>query len=572
MIHTRGTRCEPEYRLNAAFQVVGVVQYILAVSSSDHSRRMQLKRLSVFLRILFLLGLVLALVNPTIRWSSHRPWVVVLLDQSRSIAPSAQKKAKKFFRDLHSALSDGAAKKAQLLILPFAATPRPTVTWEQFREQIQSTDFLKRLEIGRTWQNDTNIALALQSALAQIPPHFVPHVLLLSDGNETQGDILRVAAQTGVPISTIPLANSEPEIVLDEFRLPSRVWQGEPFMLRVVVQSNTNTAALLRVSRGSIDIFERPVSLSEGTNEFTFDQTLDAQGLQEFSVDVTAQDDTIGENNQASAVLMVEQKPRILILDTEPQTLRELVSALRVHNIIAEVRPADEVPQTLTELNQFDAIVLSSVPAVALSEHQTSLLRTYLSNLGGGLVMLGGEHSFGLGGYANTPLEDILPIRCDVEKERDRPSIAMCLVIDRSASMTGKNLELAKAVATSTVEGVSDRLSPQDYLGVVAFDYVAHVVYPIQKVATSANAVDDFSSLQSAGGTRLMAGLASANEQLQNVPAQIKHVILLTDGHSEPSDWEPLLQQMTQNQITVSTVGVAGANFESAASGRAGGG
>ena len=64
-------------------------------------------------------------------------------------------------------------------------------------------------------------------------------------------------------------------------------------------------------------------------------------------------------------------------------------------------------------------------------------IRTYVQDLGGGLVMIGGDQAFGLGGYYKTTIEEILPVRSDFEKEKEKPSIAMVLVIDKSGSMDG---------------------------------------------------------------------------------------------------------------------------------------
>ena len=92
--------------------------------------------------------------------------------------------------------------------------------------------------------------------------------------------------------------------------------------------------------------------------------------------------------------------------------------------------------------------------------------RTYVQDLGGGLIMLGGDQSFGLGGYYKTTLEEILPVRSDFEKEKEKPSLAMMLVIDKSGSMGGEKIEMAKEAARAAVE----LLGPSDKVGVLAFE------------------------------------------------------------------------------------------------------
>ena len=77
--------------------------------------------------------------------------------------------------------------------------------------------------------------------------------------------------------------------------------------------------------------------------------------------------------------------------------------------------------------------------------------------------MLGGERSFGIGGYHRTPVSDLLPVHCDFQKEQESPSLAMVLIIDKSGSMGGAKLELAKEAAIGTI----DLLGPSDQIGVV---------------------------------------------------------------------------------------------------------
>ena len=73
-----------------------------------------------------------------------------------------------------------------------------------------------------------------------------------------------------------------------------------------------------------------------------------------------------------------------------------------------------------SDLQNYEAIMLSNVPATSLTMRPMAVMRTYVQDLGGGLVMLGGDQSFGLGGYYKTTLEEILPVRSDFEKEKEK--------------------------------------------------------------------------------------------------------------------------------------------------------
>src|SRR6185503_19849030 len=97
---------------------------------------------------------------------------------------------------------------------------------------------------------------------------------------------------------------------------------------------------------------------------------------------------------------------------------------------------------------------------------QMAALGTYVSSYGGGLIMAGGEDSYGSGGYQGTRIERIMPVRFDTKLDRHKAVVAVILMIDRSGSMDGAPLEMAKTSARSTTEA----LDPKDIIGVVAFD------------------------------------------------------------------------------------------------------
>jgi len=428
---------------------------------------------------------------------------------------------------------------------------------EIFRQVIPPDRFGGVHLFGTT--NATDIAEAFNPALAMIPPGYVPHLVVLSDGNETHGDALTAAVRSGAIISAVPLpSSSDPEVQVADLKMPQQVRQGEPFYLDVVIQSNVETDATIAVYKNPYKLLEETKQLQIGENVFRFRQTADNQRQQEFTVTVNARQDTILDNNRLSGLVVADGKPRVLIIDSEPRTLRDLTSALREQEVTTEVRPLEGVPRTLEDLNNFEAVVLSNVPATAMSISQMNLLRAYVSELGGGLLMLGSEQSYGLGGYYKTPIEEVLPVQCDFKKEQEKPSLAMCIVIDRSGSMGGQKMELAKDAAKAAIE----LLTPQDFAAVIAFDNETYVIAPMQSTASTSAILSAISTIEAAGGTNIYPALAEAYEQLRRIPARLKHVILLTDGFSAPGDFEGITRQFTRDQMTVSTVGVGESDNE----------
>ncbi|MDR1958925.1 MAG: VWA domain-containing protein [Planctomycetaceae bacterium] len=518
------------------------------------SKPQRIAALSVRLVILFLL--ILSAAGLTFFHRTQKKMVVFLIDQSRSISANARD----FTADYLKTSTDAAGKRPYLVI-PFAKTPLPPVTRFQpdnnpDNDSDRTSDRMESLS-GSGWPDETNIADAFRFAAAKVPPEYVPQIVILSDGNETSGDILETVRRAGVPVSTVPLPERiEPEVQLDELRVPPQVREGEPFFLELTIRSNRKTECRLNVYRDDFKVIEETPLLEIGENGFRFRQSLENRRQSRFTADVSAAEDTLPDNNRAEGTVFVGGKPRILLVGSDTKMIRHWASALREQNIETEIRPPEGIPDSLEKLENFDAVVFSDVPAVSLSPFQMEMICRYVRDLGGGFLMLGGEESFGPGGYSQTLLEEILPVRCVAEKEKEKPALAICLVIDRSDSMKGEKMEMAKDAAQSAAE----LLSPNDFVSVIAFDDGSHLICPIQSASQINTIHSGIAAIDSGGGTNIYPALREAFGELNRIEARLKHVILLTDGYSGTGDYDGIMRQMTDSRITVSTVGVGEAD------------
>lgn len=523
----------------AGLVLLPLLVYYFLRSLTDFARWQRLASLAGRMAIVLLL--VLALAGLTALRPTHEQYVVFAVDKSLSVSDESRKQAEEYIDRALQALGNNRAA-----FLSFAAEPGLVHTE-------------RGKDASKLDENGSDLAAAIEAAAAGVPPSYVPHLVLLSDGNQTAGDALKAALRAGVPVSTVPLkTRDDPEVQVSAVNVPAQVREGEPFYVEAVLDANHDDEATVEVFRNEHKILSEKQKIKKGENRFRFRQTLERERLATYTVKVKGAKDTLLDNNSAFGLVFTSGKPRVLLVEGDPKLARYLESALDQEGIQVDVRPPRGMPDSLADLQNYELIILSNVPAsshvagASLTQRQMEIVRTYVQDLGGGLIMLGGDQSFGLGGYYKTVLEEILPVRSDFEKEKEKPSIAMMLVIDKSGSMGGTKIEMAKDAAKSAVE----LLGPNDKVGVIAFEGETYWVCEIMPCSNKGYILDRISSIEAGGGTVMYPAMEEAYEALKGVAAKLKHVIILTDGVSSPGDFEGITQSMANERMTVTTVGV----------------
>lgn len=493
----------------------------------------------LFLRCILLLCVVGALAD--IRWlgTTRQHALVWLIDVSDSVGKAALEK--------YAALqpeADAAASRNNTIL--FAGNARlvdaSAVHPDSVRDSYQP--------------NFTRLRGALQFAMATLPDGYTYSIVLLSDGQSDDSGAELLAeplAAAGIRLHALTVTPpDEPEVLVRTVEAPAQVRRNEPFVVESEIISNRDQPARLAIYRNGILADSREVELTAGANRFRFNQSLDTDSLTEYIVTVHSEQDRLLDNNQRTALVQSTGEPRVLLVTDLPPQAGNLVRAMRMEGIHVDVRPESGVPDSLADLQNYELLVLDNIPATALSERQFDLFTTWVGDFGGGFLMLGGDQSFGLGGYHRTPLDEMLPLQSEFELQEDRPSTALMLVIDKSGSMQGERMEMARNAAN----GAIDLLTPSDYAGVIAFDGSAYVVSPMQPVLDRYGIQRAISGIDAGGGTNLSPAMELAAQKLALIPAQIKHVIILSDGHSQSGPFRELTMRLTQMGATVSTVGV----------------
>jgi uncharacterized membrane protein len=441
----------------------------------------------------------------------------------------------------------------------------------------------------------TDVAGAIQLALARSANDAMNRIVLFWDGNATQGDLesaIKRAAAAKVPIDVVPLTyDAQNEVIVERIAAPAWRKENEPFGIDVVLRSTNSRAQpgrLVLMHQGKpLRIGNEPdggkrITLNPGppagngrTVERVQVPALPTGGVHQFEAIFYPDEavvggrrvnvgDTLVDNNRATAFTFVRGKGSVLFVDNAPNGRGKFLrDALKEEGIIFdEARTSvDQFPLSLVDLQNYDAVILSNVPrgAGGISELQEQMLTSYVKDMGGGLLMVGGPNTFGAGGWSGSRLEAVLPVDMDVPAKRMIPKGALVLLM-HSCEMNNGNFWGVQC-GIKAVEA----LSPRDEIGVTSFGW---------KGVGGGGTVWDFPLEERGDGTKPIAALK--NMQLGDMPsfhesmnvilngdgqhpglkqstAKQKHVIVISDGDPQPPS-NQLMQDYKDAGITVSTV------------------
>lgn len=514
------------------------------------------KRTALLLRCLLLL--LAALAAAQTRWFTRREGFVAVfaLDVSRSIRPSARATAEAFLRDALQARRRGDtaavvtfASHAHVASLPSESTTVPDLSAQGRGEA-------------------TNIAEALDTAASLVPPNSAGKIVLLSDGNENASSALsRVPelAARHIAVDTVVLPSDlTKEALIDHVAAPARAKIGEPFTIQVFTRALNAQPAVLSLRRADqVGAIQQRVELSPGRNVFSFQAKADQPGFYHFEVLMQTDPrlDAILSNNRGEAFVHVSGTPSVLYVGSDASAAAYLKKALAAYHVAVRYAPPVALPATPASFQQFDSVILSDVARSDLTDAQLQALQHATRDLGIGFVMIGGEESFGAGGYRNTPVEAMLPVSLEIKKQKRTPSVAVALVIEDLEIPTSVNMskEAAKAMV--------DLLDPIDEVGVL--DCVGFGMggtgtggrwrIPMQHVTNRSAIQHAIDQLDNMGDPpNYDPFLLEAARVLQQSEAKIKHIVFLGDGDAM---WEAstagisaTLQRIRNMGITVSTV------------------
>ncbi len=288
----------------------------------------------------------------------------------------------------------------------------------------------------------TNVFQSLRNADAELRGVPLAGVVMLTDGSRNAGGSLDEAAKIlksrSVPLYVVGLGNPIPPKDYEVVKVfaPSRIRRNSEVEAYVTVRNTGYHQPFnVQILRGSTMLVTRTVQPIEGTDlqrvRVTFTPDQDGSTTYKAAIPV-ASDEAIKTNNSREfkidiqddrlPVLYVEGSPRteyrylrrVMFRDTDFR----LVGLLRLAKDRFYVQGANDgeqylqkgFPDTPEKLFAFQAVILGDIEAAYFTPQQLQLLEQFVSERGGGVLMLGGVNSFGLGKYAGTPVAKMLPL------------------------------------------------------------------------------------------------------------------------------------------------------------------
>ena len=508
--------------------------------------------------------LVLALAGPQWRAAGQELDVAFLLDGSDSLSGRGREQAQEWVRQALTARQEG--DRAALAVfgrdarLEYALRSEGVTADTAVVVDPSATDLSRAVRLGQG---------VLGSAHRR-------RAVLLTDGVQTEGDVFagaRELAEAGVALDVVLIEEAgRADVLVEGVDAPARVREGESYDVRVTVRNTGARTAegILTVLADDRQVARRRVTSPPGTSQEVFRQTAGATGTVRYEAVLESGASTVAANDRGRAAVQVSGPPKVLVYQRAAGLGEDLAAALRSAGLPVDLDDAGaESLPSLDELLDYDGVVLVDVPAAVLGQEGMRTLDTYVREAGRGLVAVGGEQSFGMGGYDGTPIEELLPVFARVTDPKKRQSVAEALVVDTSGSMAAchcapdtlgpqvqregvRKTDIAKEAIAQAVT----QLEAQDQLGVLAFNTTSNWVIPLQNLPAEAVVDEGLARLNPNGNTDITVGVREAIAGLRDAEARLRHIVLFSDGFmDDTSELLDVAREAANAGITLSVVG-----------------
>ncbi len=421
---------------------------------------------------------------------------------------------------------------------------------------------------GTVLGDATDIEKALDVANTLFPDErVIKRIVLLSDGRQTIGNAYNAAKRLkndNVRLDSVSFNVTDSdyaEVALSSVTVTRNITLGETIGIRVRVRSTVETFCRLRVFDGNKLIAERPEALEVGVKTFTFTYTPEEKGIHRLRVSLmepeAGQDqylnDSLSENNTLTNWFHVVGKASVLIVDNTGVAHDRLNLAIDETYDVFNITTS-QFPTTMEQLLDYDQVVLADLYHEDLPRGADEMLLQYVSKIGRGLLLTGGDQTELVKSYVGTPLEEILPVSMTLDETEY--TVGMLVILDISGSMVGEvdRLTPAKEAILKCMEALGEH----DLLGIVTFGSTGFrylEMTPVSNKDYITQQVNAIAIEEGLGGTNYGDGLIRGYHMLNNCDARSKQVFFVSDG--EPygtSPFQTLPEYFKEADMTLSSM------------------
>lgn len=491
-------------------------------------------RISLLLKATSLVAVILALAEPVITLPQTKTAAAVLVDTSGSISQSDLSQAEHLAAQIASSRGGNWMK-----VVAFASVSRPLSD-----KEISGGFHL--MPASNEYGLATNLEAALTSSMSAMPAGYIPRLVLITDGKENEGSSVRAIAELQrlhVPVDTIPLpGRPASELHLQSISMPREAYAGEQIPIDLTVLSPEARRAQVEISAEGKKLGTDAIDLQSGVNPLRVHARVNSSGVASISGRIDAR--PLGDVPFEAAIQL--KRAKVLYLSQDPPgSDTNLLTALNQ----ADFELSRDASQLEKDLSAFQLLILNNLDLAAITPAQKNRLEQYVKN-GGGLLLIGGERQVYKEEKQMDALDRALPAKLAPPKSPE--GICVGLIIDKSSSMEGRKIDLARVSAI----GVVDHMRPIDYIGILIFDNSFQWAVPVRRAEDKSLIKRLISGITPDGGTQIAPALAEAYRRVLPSKASVKHIVLLTDGISEEGDSLELAKEALAHQVTISTVGL----------------
>ncbi len=394
------------------------------------------------LRIAALALLLLALARPTLLVPTvvpQRNFLGILIDDSRSMGiADKDATARSDFIEWAFGSPDSTIYRqlAERFLLRFYS----------FSSDAERIDGFDQLAFEGA---QTDLAAALDRARRDLAAVPVAGLILLTDGaDNAEGSLtesLLALNAHSIPVYTVGLGREryDRDIELSRVETPRTVLKGASLVVDVTVKQTgfSGQAVQVNVEADGRIVASETITLPGDDESATVRVHFEAEepGARIYRFQIPVQPgEQVSQNNTRAALIVVEdRREKILYLEGEPRFelkfIRRAVSDDENLQVVTlqrtaenkfyrlDVDDAEELaggfPRTREELFAYRGLILGSVEASFFTHDQLQMIEEFVGQRGGGLLFLGGRRAFAEGGYAGTPVADVMPVILETGEE-----------------------------------------------------------------------------------------------------------------------------------------------------------